>query len=165
MASYSKHHLNVHICKYMSMYVYTHRHVKLTFRPTWFLDFPCLQPQPLSFPRVSLWAPTNYQFSNVEISLRPPGLCYSLLLPGTLFLPHLLPLFFLVSLSSDITSCRKLSLVHPSDFTKPLRCVSPGICRSALFALVRTSLPAEWPVSFTALDDCLVHHYTQLRAA
>lgn len=33
--------------------------------------------------------------------------------PPTLSLPNLLTLFFLVGLSSDTTSCRKPSLLHP----------------------------------------------------
>lgn len=105
-------------------------------RPTWLLDFsfscimswlapfPCLQLQPGPCPFLESHSglqPT----SNVECSLRPPGLCYSLPLPGTLPLHYPLP-FVLISLCSDIVS-RKLSLLHPSDFTRSLTHITSSL--------------------------------------
>lgn len=102
MASYSKNHLNVHTHThtiYISMYMCTHMYVRAyacietckTNFQTHIAPFLCLQlqPHPCCLP----------ESSNVKGSLRSPGLCYSLLLPGTLSFPHPLTLFFLVSLS------------------------------------------------------------------
>lgn len=136
MASYSKLPLNTHthdLYVYVHIHginvyihIYTHTHCKTDLQTQivsgFFFQlaapFPCLQLQPC--PRPALESHSGLLPLVFKCPLRPPGLCHGLLLPGTLCLHPPFPFFFLVSLSSDITSSRNSSLLHLSDFTGSL---------------------------------------------